>query len=111
MLTADMALSADEAEQVMGRVRDAAAFLKALSHEDRLMILCHLAAGEKPVGELQDLMSIRQTTVSQHLMRLRQEGLVSARRDGRSVYYSLANETSKRILGALYDTFCGPSQE
>lgn len=91
----------------MGRVRDASGYLKFLGHEGRLIILCLLTTGEKAVGELEVLTSIRQTTMSQHLARLRQEGLVSARREGRSVYYSLANENANRVLESLYDISCG----
>ncbi len=62
-------------------------FLKALAHESRLMILCILAEGEKSVSELEDILNLRQPTVSQQLARLRADGLVSTRRDGKAVYY------------------------
>ncbi|WP_323770634.1 metalloregulator ArsR/SmtB family transcription factor [Antarctobacter sp.] len=84
----------------------AAAFLKTLAHEGRLMILCHLGSGEKSVGELEDLLSIRQAAVSQMLARLREEGLVQTRRDGKTIYYSLADENTSRVIGLLYDIFC-----
>ena len=67
----------------------AAAFLKALSHEGRLMILCHLAGGEKAVAELEALLGERQAAVSQQLAGLRLEGLVSTRRDGKAIYYAV----------------------
>ncbi|MGM3168371.1 ArsR/SmtB family transcription factor, partial [Bacillus cereus group sp. BC254] len=67
----------------------AAAFLKALSHEGRLMILCHLAEGEKSVRELEGLIGLRQAAVSQQLARLRLEGLVSTRRKGKAIFYAL----------------------
>ncbi|MBV7395780.1 metalloregulator ArsR/SmtB family transcription factor [Mameliella alba] len=86
--------------------KHAAAFLKTLAHEGRLMILCHLGNGEKSVGELEDLLGIRQAAVSQMLARLREEGLVSTRRDGKTIYYSLANDNTSRVIGLLYDIFC-----
>lgn len=85
---------------------DASNFLKALSHEARLMILCYLTTGEKSVTELESLLSARQAAVSQQLSRLRLEGLVKPRRDGRVIYYSLADERAKRILDVVYDIFC-----
>lgn len=87
----------------------AAAYLKTLAHEGRLMILCHLGSGEKSVGELEDLLAIRQAAVSQMLARLRDEGLVSTRRDGKTIYYSLADESTYEVIGLLYRLFCGPA--
>lgn len=84
----------------------AAAFLKTLAHEGRLMILCHLGAGERSVGELEVLLDIRQAAVSQMLARLREEGLVTTRREGKTIYYSLADENTSRVIGLLYDIFC-----
>ena len=86
----------------------AAAYLKTLAHEGRLMILCHLGSGEKSVGELESLLEIRQAAVSQMLARLREEGLVSTRRDGKTVYYSLADESTYEVISLLYRLFCGP---
>src|SRR5208337_3435570 len=87
--------------------REASEFLKALAHETRLMILCDLLGGEKSVGELEALLDRRQSTVSQQLARLRLEGLVAARRDGKTIYYSIASDKARAVIGALYDTFCG----
>ncbi len=81
-------------------------FLKAISHEGRLMILCHLASGEKSVTELEELLSVRQAAVSQQLTRLRLEGLVSPRRDGKTIYYSLTDDRSTKIMEVVYDLFC-----
>lgn len=86
----------------------AAAYLKTLAHEGRLMILCHLGSGEKSVGELETLLEIRQAAVSQMLARLREEGLVSTRRDGKTVYYSLADDSTFEVISLLYRLFCGP---
>lgn len=93
-------------EEMANNAKNAAAFLKTLAHEGRLMILCHLGSGEKSVGALEDLLQIRQAAVSQMLARLREEGLVSTRRDGKTIYYSLADENTSRVIGLLYDLFC-----
>lgn len=94
-------------DQMTENAGRAAAFLKAISHEGRLMILCHLASGEKSVTELETLLSSRQAAVSQQLSRLRYEGLVSTRRDGKAIYYRLEDDRTQPILNALYETFCG----
>ncbi|WP_037312037.1 ArsR/SmtB family transcription factor [Ruegeria halocynthiae] len=87
----------------------ASAFLKTLAHEGRLMILCHLGEGEKSVGQLEDLLQTRQAAVSQMLARLRQEGLVSTRREGKTIYYSLKDGNTAQVIGLLYDLFCKPN--
>ena len=84
----------------------AANFLKAISHEGRLMILCHLASGEKSVTELESLLSARQASVSKQLSRLRLEGLVTPRREGKAIYYSLTDDRPKQIMEIVYDLFC-----
>lgn len=81
-------------------------FLKAISHEGRLMILCHLVSGEKSVTELEELLSARQAAVSQQLSRLRLEGLVTPRREGKAIYYRLADERPRRMLEVVYELFC-----
>ena len=103
--------SADMAEEELDKMVDSATtasnFLKAISHEGRLMILCHLVTGEKTVTELEDLLSARQAAVSQQLSRLRLEGLVIPRRDGKAIYYRLADDRPRRILEVVYELFCG----
>ncbi|WP_170473453.1 ArsR/SmtB family transcription factor [Ruegeria arenilitoris] len=81
-------------------------FLKAISHEGRLMILCHLASGEKSVTELEELLSARQAAVSQQLSRLRLEGLVTPRREGKAIFYRLADERPSRLLKVVHELFC-----
>ncbi len=93
-------------DMMMTNACDAANMLKALSHEGRLMILCHLVTGEKSVTELEELLSARQAAVSQQLARLRLEGLVTPRRDGKTIYYSLTDDRPKRILEVIYVLFC-----
>lgn len=91
-----------------GRAAEAAAYLKTLAHEGRLMILCHLSAKERSVGELETLLDLRQSAVSQMLARLRDDGLVSNRRDGKTIYYSLSDPNTQQVIGLLYSLFCGP---
>ena len=98
-------LSADE---MLAQATAAAGFLKALAHEGRLMILCHLAGGEKSVTELEELLGVRQAAVSQQLARLRIEGLVSARRDGKSIHYSILDDKVERTVLLIYELFCAP---
>lgn len=81
-------------------------FMKALAHEGRLLILCQLATGEKSVTELEELLSSRQAAVSQQLARLRLEGMVRHRREGKTIYYSLKDERAIRMLELLYEMFC-----
>lgn len=96
----------EDMERMMRNAQEASNFLKAISHEGRLMILCHLASGEKSVTELEDLLSARQAAVSQQLSRLRLEGLVTPRRDGKAIYYSLADDRARQIIEVVYELFC-----
>lgn len=96
----------DELETMAHKAREASEFLKALAHEARLVILCILSEGEKTVGELESLLDQRQSTVSQQLARLRLDGLVTTRRDGKNVYYRLANGDTRTVLDAIHSVFC-----
>lgn len=102
--SADMA--PEEMDKMVDNATKASNFLKAISHEGRLMILCHLVSGEKSVTELEELLSARQAAVSQQLSRLRLEGLVIPRREGKAIYYRLADDKPRRILEVVYDLFC-----
>ncbi len=97
----------DQLESMAHKAREASEFLKALAHESRLVILCILSEGEKTVGELEALLDQRQSTVSQQLARLRLDGLVTTRRDGKNVYYRLASGGTRAILDAIHSVFCG----
>ena len=99
-------ISDREIERMMKNASEAANFLKAISHEGRMMLLCHLASGEKSVTELEKLLSARQAAVSQQLSRLRLEGLVRPRRDGKTIYYSLADPRAAKLLDVVYSLFC-----
>ena len=98
--------SPDEFARMSGQARTAADFLKALAHESRLLILCVLAEGERSVGDLERILAMRQPAVSQQLARLRADGLVTTRRQGKIVYYSLASERARVIVAAVHDAFC-----
>ncbi|MGB7271367.1 MAG: metalloregulator ArsR/SmtB family transcription factor [Albidovulum sp.] len=102
----DVNMSAEDKDKMAANAMKASNFLKAISHEGRLMILCHLASGEKSVTELEELLSARQAAVSQQLSRLRLEGLVIPRRDGKAIYYKLADDRPKKIMEVVYDLFC-----
>lgn len=102
----DENVRADDMEKMMLNATRASNFLKAISHEGRLMILCHLATGEKSVTELEELLSARQAAVSQQLSRLRLEGLVTPRRDGKAIFYSLTDDRPRQIMELVYDMFC-----
>lgn len=102
----DSNMSEEEIDKVVSKAQVASAFLKAISHEGRLMILCHLVSGEKSVTELEELLSARQAAVSQQLSRLRLEGLVVSRREGKTIYYKLADHRPQKMLEAVYEVFC-----
>lgn len=84
----------------------AAALLKALAHEGRLTILCALAEGERSVSDLERVLGARQAAVSQQLARLRLEGLVTSRRAGKTVLYTLGDRRVARVVGVLHELFC-----
>lgn len=94
------------AADMVERATEAAAFMKALAHEGRMMILCHLSSGEKTVTELENLLGQRQAAVSQQLARLRSEGLVSCRRDGKARLYSVSDPRAAEVVGLMYRLFC-----
>lgn len=94
----------------LGRLRESAdsacRLLKAMSNPDRLLLLCQLAQGEMRVGELEEQVGVLQPTLSQQLGVLREEGLVSTRRDGKNIYYCINSQQALAILEALYSQFC-----
>lgn len=98
-------------EALVAGAAEAATFLKALGHDGRLLILCHLQSGPKSVTELENLLSTRQAAVSQQLARLRLEGLVSARREGQAIFYSILDERVSEVIGVLAKLFCKPAQD
>ncbi len=90
------------------KARLASALLKAMGNERRLLILCHLAGGEKSVSELERLIDLSQSALSQHLARLRRDGLVSTRRAAQMIYYTLAGAEARAVMETLYRVYCAP---
>lgn len=99
-------LDTSDTDALMKQARAASELMKALSHETRLVILCLLSEGEKSVSELEEILSMPQATVSQQLARLRFDRLVNARRDGRTIHYSIADAEVSTVIEALYNLFC-----
>lgn len=84
----------------------AAELLRSLSHPQRLLVLCALSEGEKSVAELRSELGIEQVPMSQQLMRLRADRLVSSRREGTTVYYSISHPEAQKVISALYSAYC-----
>lgn len=97
----DMSASAQEAAELM----------RVLGNETRLMILCQLAEGEQSVGNLARELGARQTAVSQQLALLRRDGVVTPRREGQTIFYSLASDEVRRVIEALYSIYCAPKKK
>ncbi|PZM09547.1 ArsR/SmtB family transcription factor [Rhizobium tubonense] len=98
-------LEREDYGDIAAKAYRASTLLKALSHEMRLLILCILADREKTVGEIEGIVGIQQAVVSQHLARLRSEGLVETRRDGRLVFYRLVYPEIRAVIASLHDVF------
>ena len=99
MTAADLALLRDNAAEAAG-------LLRALSNENRLMLLCLLFEGERSVGELNRSLPLSQSALSQHLAVLREEGLVKTRREGQSIHYGLASKPAQRVIETLHALYC-----
>jgi DNA-binding transcriptional ArsR family regulator len=95
----DMLAAADEASEL----------LKALANRHRLIIICQLLEKERSVGELAALLKIRHSTVSQHLALLRKDGLVTAMRDGQTIWYSIGSLAARELVRTLYRIYCAPT--
>ncbi len=95
-------------EKMQSSAAKACRLMKVLSNPDRLMLLCQLSQGEKRVGELEEITEIVQPTLSQQLTVLREEELVTTRREGKSIYYRIASEQALAVMQVLFDQFCGP---
>ena len=96
-------------EKMREHADEASTLVKALANKQRLMILCLLVDRERAVGELNGLLDLSQSALSQHLAVLREENLVNTRRDGQTIHYSLMDGPALRILQVLHDTYCAPS--
>lgn len=96
-------------ERMQAAADRASDLLKAMANRHRLLILCQLVEKERSVGELAEFLGIRDLSVSQHLSILRKDGLVTARRDGQTIWYSIASTEARALLSTLYDAFCAPT--
>ncbi|REL27208.1 ArsR family transcriptional regulator [Thalassotalea euphylliae] len=97
-------------QQLQQQVSLASDYLKRLSHPTRLLVLCTLIESEKTVGELTQIADISQSALSQHLAVLREHQLVKTRRESQTIFYSLADENSIKIIDVLHQIFC-PTNE
>ena len=104
------ALNPSELKALQANAGDAVAMLRALSNETRLLVLCQLGRGEMSVGELNDLVGLSQSALSQHLAKLRAEGLVATRRDAQTIHYRIADARVSGLVAALHDIFCKPGK-
>lgn len=102
----DIDAAARRMTELESRAEDAVALLAAMANPKRLLILCHLLKQERSVGALSKLVGLEQSPLSQHLSRLRALKLVKSRRDGQSVYYSVASEHATKVIATLYDIYC-----
>jgi ArsR family transcriptional regulator len=96
-----------EARTMKDKVEEASAFLKKLANPDRLLLACALVDRERSVGELENLLGIRQPALSQQLAELRSAGFIAGRKQGKAVFYSLADPRVKAVVGTMYELFCG----
>ena len=83
--------------------------LKSVGNRNRLIVLCELLKGERSVGALQHAIGLSQSALSQHLARLRADGIVATRRESQTIHYSLASEKVSRLIGLLYELYCAPA--
>ncbi|MGI9261064.1 MAG: ArsR/SmtB family transcription factor [Woeseiaceae bacterium] len=97
-------------DQMKIHATDAARLMKALGNESRLMILCTLAEGERSVGELNEIIPLSQSALSQQLARLRKQELVATRRESQTIFYSLAEGPADKVIHLLHDIYCGSEQ-
>ena len=95
-----------DTEQLRGAATQAVGVLKLLANEDRLLLLCQLSQGERCVSELEQQLGIRQPTLSQQLGVLRSVGAVNTRREGKNIFYSVADPATLEILAVLYRLYC-----
>lgn len=106
-LAKNQVVLSQDAAAMREHAREAAELMKALGNESRLMILCLLAEGEHSVGQLNEVVPLSQSALSQQLARLREQGLVETRRQSQTVYYRLVDGPADRIIQLLHDIYCG----
>jgi DNA-binding transcriptional ArsR family regulator len=96
--------------ELQSRAKRATGLLKAMSNPVRLLVLCQLAEGEKSVGELEKVVDVSQSALSQHLALLRSRGIVASRRAGQTIFYSLTGREAPALLAALYEVYCSKAK-
>ena len=99
-----------DVEDLRSRAGEAASFLKSIANDRRLIILCELVNGERTVGELEAVVGLSQSALSQHLARLRGARLVKTRRESQTIHYSLADSRVGEVIGVLHDVYCRPAR-
>lgn len=104
-------LTPDDIARMEVHAGEAARLLKNLSHETRLLILCHLSEGELSVGDLNRQVSVSQSVLSQHLAVLRKDGLVATRRQSQTIFYRLTDDKAARVLALLHGMYCATGSE
>jgi len=95
-----------KSQKMAGSADRASTLMKTLGHSGRLMILCNLADGELSVGDLAERLDMSQSSLSQHLARMRSEGLVDSRRESQTVYYRLMEGDARSVIESLYEIYC-----
>lgn len=96
-------------EELTKKSEEAASLMGLLASPQRLRILCELQSGERSVGELEAVVDLSQSALSQHLAKLRAAEVVKTRRDAQTIHYSLSDERLSRLLAVMYEIFCGPT--
>ena len=99
-----------DAEAMLAAADDASGLLKALANRHRLLILCQLIDGEKSVGQLAEFLGVRDSTASQHLALLRRDRIISARRDGQTIWYRISSPPALNVMQVLYASYCAESK-
>ncbi len=96
----------DNLQEMKPHAKEASGLMRALGNEARLMVLCTLAEGERSVGELNDVVPLSQSALSQQLARLRRDGLVETRRESQTIYYSITSGPANKVINVLHEIYC-----
>ena len=102
----NLSITKAELKKMQASAEDACRLMKVLSNRDRMMLLCEMAKGEKCVGDLEAALDLHQPTLSQQLTVLRKEKLVSTRREGKQIYYSITSKVALSVIALLYHHYC-----
>jgi DNA-binding transcriptional ArsR family regulator len=102
----NVSITKAELKKMQASAEDACKLMKVLSNRDRMMLLCEMAKGEKCVGDLEAALDLHQPTLSQQLTVLRKEKLVSTRREGKQIYYSITSKVALSVIALLYRHYC-----